>query len=182
MCSWFCETFCCFLLRFRDSFTQNLSTPTPSQSRSSEADRFGTRQDAERGRELSTVSRGATRGGHVADVQPRPRTPIPQYNLTTSQTSDRTQSIRTTAFDGEEHSTRLGSHLGNLPLRSSSAVSMHSAAPIEDGSGDIGLLSVSPPLYENRHTQSPKANSPQHQTQFSSSPLPKNTPSWKYTF
>ena len=148
MCSWFCETFCCFLLRFRDSCTQNISTPTHSQSRSFEADRLGIRQDGERGRELSTVSRDAARGGHVADIQSRPITPIPQYIFTTSQTSDRTQSIRIIAFDGEEDPTRLGSRLGTLPLRSSSAFSTHSAAPIEDGGGDIGLLSVRRQLFE----------------------------------
>ncbi|MCJ1236608.1 hypothetical protein MMC14_004590 [Varicellaria rhodocarpa] len=156
MCSWFCETFCCFLLRFRDSCTQNISTPTHSQSRSFEADRLGIRQDGERGRELSTVSRDAARGGHVADIQSRPITPIPQYIFTTSQTSDRTQSIRIIAFDGEEDPTRLGSRLGTLPLRSSSAFSTHSAAPIEDGGGDIGLLS--PP----RSPYTPSAPPSQH--------------------
>lgn len=36
MCLWFCETFCCFLLRFRDSSTRNTLMASDSESRNIE--------------------------------------------------------------------------------------------------------------------------------------------------
>ena len=152
MCSWFCETFCCFLVRFRDSCTRNISTPTHSQSRSFEADRPNIPHGIERGGELSTTSHGSVRGDYATSIQPRPRAPIPQYGVLTSQANESSRPVSAIVFDSGANQSRPGSRLGNLPLRGSSALSMHSVAAVEGG-GDIGMLSVSSP-----HLSPPKTD------------------------
>lgn len=73
MCLWFCETFCCFLLRCRDSYTQNTSTTSNNPSRGADFDNPNQPRDLENAEHLSTMSPPSGTGEAVQYNQPRSR-------------------------------------------------------------------------------------------------------------
>ena len=76
MCSWFCETFCCFLLQWRDSCTQDTSTNARNKSKNTE---WPTRVQPPRPqrqvnvRESAQVPKTSARIYGLENVQPKPK-------------------------------------------------------------------------------------------------------------
>ncbi|MCJ1479016.1 hypothetical protein MMC13_007700 [Lambiella insularis] len=73
MCSWFCETFCCFLLRCRDSSTQNTSTTSNNPSSGAEFNNHNRPSDLNNAKNLSTIPPDSARREVVENDQPRSR-------------------------------------------------------------------------------------------------------------
>jgi hypothetical protein len=67
MCLWFCETFCCFLLRCRDSYYPNTPNYSTRRNRNPEEGTHG----------LQDVG-SASRGTQLEDIQPSRRQGMPQ--------------------------------------------------------------------------------------------------------
>ena len=147
MCSWFCGTFCCFLLRCRDSCSPSSSRSASSRNRGSEIPLPSLARDRQEPREQSTSGHSAlTEGDHVMSSQPRLRPAMPRMGISSVEARDKPlPTIRATFDGGGTGSSRRSKTVPNLVLyrpTGSSITSTHKI--IEDGpAGDIGLHSVS---------------------------------------
>ena len=142
MCSWFCETFCCFLLPYQDSCIRNTSAIFHTQNRNADFDNHHDLEGGERTAELSTVRRASARGYGVEDVQPRPRPSLPFLASTWRQKSEKTPPPLIPVFKGF-HLTKEQDRYGLDAERHGSSSAFTGKKPMEESAADIGLFSVS---------------------------------------
>ena len=143
MCSWFCETFCCFLLRCRDSYTPNSSTTYNNPSRNTDTDNLNRLRDLEEAGDSSATFRSSTRGEYIENVQPGPRQTMPPLGNSWQQGKDKPLPpmipiMKGTGFNfASEHdgidSNGDESGMCGSPIR-------HDR--VDDSLGDVGLYSV----------------------------------------
>ena len=155
MCSWFCETFCCFLLPYRDSCIRNTSTVSRTQNRNANFDNHHDLEDWERVAELSTVRRASARGYGLEDVQPRPRPSLPVLANTWRQESEKPLPSLIPVFNGF-NLTKEQDRYGFGADRHGSSSAFTGKQPMEESAADIGLFSVS--LSRPRTLRIPKSN------------------------
>ena len=142
MCSWFCETFCCFLLPYRDSCFRNTSTICQTQNRNANFVNHHDLEEGERTAELSTVRRASARGYGVEDVQPRPRPSLPTLASTWRRESEKRLSPLMPVFTGVSLTKEQDRYGFGVEHRGSSSA-FAGKQPMEESAADIGLFSVS---------------------------------------
>ena len=152
MCSWFCETFCCFLVRFRDSYIQNTAEPVDHRNRGHEANPRNRPQNVRDPEELSTLPYNSTGENYIADLQPPSRSPIPQYQSLIDHNRGEPLPILGDTLDGGGETSRLGRRLGEHPTSNISSPRLRGSSNLgvgyttrEDQAGDISLVSVRSP-------------------------------------
>lgn len=146
MCSWFCGTFCCFLVRFRDSYIRSTSISYPSRPRSNEVDHPHFLRSSEGAWELSPASPRTTERGHTITTQPNLRPPMPQVGSLSGQSRDSyvpPVRINVDTEVGDRTGARSGSN-SNRGIPDSFIISSNEAV-VEDHASDIGLIPVSCP-------------------------------------
>ena len=144
MCSWFCGTFCCFLLRYRDSCNPSSSATVNSGNKGSEIHLAGVARDLEE--QLTSGHNALTEGDHVTNSQPRPRPAMPRMGISSTEPRDKPLPPMRTTFDGGGNGvSRRGKTVPNLKLNRPTGSSTNSTQnKIEDcPAGDISLHSVS---------------------------------------
>lgn len=156
MCSWFCGTFCCFLLRCRDSCNQSSSTSVSNGNRGSDFHLSSIPRGLEDHQEHSTSGQNTiTEGGNAIGSQPSLRPAMPRMGISSADPRNKPlPAIRTTFDGGGPGASRRGKIISHLELyrpNGSSATCAHNI--IEDGpAGDIGLHSVSTSVLPPRST------------------------------
>ena len=100
MCSCFCETFCCCLLRFRDSCFRNTPSSSSNRNNSSEHPEPRHLSSLEDGREYPTLSE--TQRDYTREGQPAPRSPMPQLGRLSGQLSRPSGITASDVLDGRQ--------------------------------------------------------------------------------
>ena len=155
MCSWFCGTFCCFLVRFRDSYIRSTSISYPSRPRSNEVDHPHFLRSSEGAWELSPTSPRTIENRYEINAQPSLRPPMPRLESLSGQARDSYLPPVRTNVDTEDGD-RTGTRSGPISYRGipDSFIVSSNGAVVEDHVGDIGLTPVScPPLIRDRFLQ-----------------------------
>jgi len=144
MCSWFCETFCCFLLRCRDSYTPNTSTTYNNQSRNTNTVNRNRPRDLEETGDTATTFRSSVRGECLANEQPKPRQAMPPLGNSWQQGRDKTLPPMLPILKGSEFH-YASDHDGINTGRAETVMSESSIGQgrVDDSLGDVGLYSSS---------------------------------------
>ena len=142
MCSWFCETFCCFLLRCRDSYTPNTSTAYNTQSRNINTENFDRPRDLEETGDIATTFRSTVRDERSENEQPKPRQTMPPLGNSWQQGRNKSLPPMLPIMKGTGFN-YASSHNGTDTGRDETGMSVGQER-VDDSLGDVGLYSVSP--------------------------------------
>jgi hypothetical protein len=144
MCSWFCETFCCFLLRCRDSYSQDTDNTFPKQSKSSKSNTHNPEHRPENTANTKhlTVPQIAPRRHAIETIQPQPKptlTTLEQTRLD-SRRSSRNKPLPPLIPPFNASGFNLSTVRDGSDIVRRDFVASPNRQPVE---GDIGLFSVS---------------------------------------
>ncbi|MCJ1283663.1 hypothetical protein MMC26_002994 [Xylographa opegraphella] len=145
MCSWFCETFCCFLLRCRDSYTPNTSTAYNNQSRNTNTESFDRTRDLEETGDIATAFQSSVRDDRVENEQPGLRPAMPPLGNSWQQGRNKPLPPMLPILKGTGFN-YASNHSGIDAGKDETGMSASSVAHgrVDDALGDVGLYSVSP--------------------------------------